>query len=126
MKTWIVIGLLTLAPMLSACTPPPPNLSPVAQTAFKSTQAIKALDMIRDTAIAAHETTPPLLTEQATGTVVSWHRSTIIVVNSAQSGWEAVTLAALDQLADRLSGSDRAALVPYITLARTIIAEVQK
>ena len=124
MRFILIVGLTLSLLTGAACTPPPPTLSPVAQVAFRTTQVIKALDMIRDTAIAANNTTPPVMTERTTGTVVTWHRSTLIVVNAAQQGWQAATLVSLQQLENQLSGTERSTLVPYITLARTILAEV--
>jgi len=106
------------------CAKAPPNLTPAAQTAFKQTQIIKALDMIRDTAIAANATVPPLLNVKTTGTVVTWHWATIVVVHSAAQGWQAAALKSLDELGTNLAATDRPHLVPYITLARTLVEEV--
>lgn len=115
-------------PLMVGCGKPFVTLTPVAQTAFKTTQVIKALDLIRDTAIAGNNTTPPVFSEKTTGQVVTWHRATIIVVNAAQAGWQTATVTALDTLSKQLAAgsAEQAQLVPYITLAKTLLTEVTK
>lgn len=132
LRTLVLILALTFPVGLGVstvgCADPPVTLTPVARTAYRTTQVIKSLDLIRDTAIAGNNTTPPVFNEKTTGTVVTWHRATIIVVNTAGAGWEATTVAALDELSKQLAAgsAERAQLVPYITLARTILTEVVK
>jgi len=119
-----VVRLALVVMLVSSCAVPPPTLSPVGVADFKATQALEALALVRNIAIAAHATTPPLISEKTTGAVVSWHRSTIIVVNAREPGWEGRVLAALTELEQQLAATERARFVPYLTLARTVVQEV--
>ena len=42
-----------------ACTNAPPTLTPAGIAAYRGTQAIQSLDLLRDAAIAANALTPP-------------------------------------------------------------------
>jgi hypothetical protein len=117
--------LLAALALTVACAKTPPDLTPEASVAFKATQAVRALDILRDTAIAAHAQTPPLMPEATTRKVVLYHQSTIKVIQAAPSGWRAVTQTGLDELAGNLSPSDKALLAPYIALVKAVIAEVK-
>ena len=115
-----------LVSLALGCAQPPPNLSPAGVAAFKGTQVIKALDMLRDVAIDAHATVPPLLAETTTRSVVLYHKSAITIIHSTPNGWAPSVQAGLAELSKTLAASERAQLVPYITLAQTLIAEVTR
>ena len=121
--------LLLIATVLSltvACAKTPPSLTPEASLAFKGTQAVKALDILRDTAIEAHAQVPPLLTEEVTRKVVLYHQSTVKIIHGAPAGWTTVARTGLDELMGNLSPPDKALLTPYVALIKTIIAEVTR
>jgi hypothetical protein len=118
---FIVVLLLTVA-----CTKTPPALTPEATIAFKGTQAVKALDILRDTAVAANAQVPPLLTEDVTRKVVLYHQSTVRMIQTSQAGWKAVAQTGLDEVVNNLSPPNRELLAPYVALIRTVLAEVTK
>lgn len=138
--TVIVFAVLAMAAVwLSGCTKAPPTLSPDAKAAFHATRVVQVLDVLRDAAIAANEVVPPLLTTNATRTVVLWHRTAILTVQAVPSGWQATVKAGLFTLTchplaapsqppppctPQLSPSEVAHLTPYVGLALVVINEV--
>ena len=122
MKRLLIFAALSVT---LACAKTPPALSPEASVAFKATQVVRALDILRDTAIAAHAQTPPLMPEATTRQVVLYHQSTVKVIQAAPSGWRAVSETGLAELAGHLSPSDKALLAPYLALVKAVIAEVK-
>lgn len=126
MKQRILIITISVASIIAGCQKAPPNLTPAGVAAFKGTQAIKALDLLRDTAIAANETEPPLVATSTTRSVVLFHKSAITIIHSTPNGWVPTVQAGLSELSRSLEDRERPHMVPYITLAQTIIAEVAK
>jgi len=125
MRTLTLILLCALTLFTPGCTNnPPPNLSPAATTAFQNTQIQKALDLIRDVAQDANATTPPVLSTNTARQVTLWHQSAITVVHARGAGWQSAVFTSLDELATHLSAADKPRLVPYIALAKTLLAEV--
>jgi hypothetical protein len=108
------------------CAHTPPNLSPAGATAFQSHQIQNALDTIRDVAIDANATTPPLLDTATTRKVVAWHQSAITVLHARGVGWVSALTTSLDELQKQLPAAERKTLAPYLALAKTILAEVSK
>jgi len=100
-------------------------LTPEASIAFKATQAVHALDLLRDTATTANAQTPPLLTTEVTRKVVLYHQSTVKVIQSSPGGWKVIAETGLDEVTKNLSSADRQTLEPYIALVRAILAEVK-
>lgn len=126
LKVWAIFPLsfVALCIGLLACHPPPPQLSPHAQTVWKLHEVQKDLDLIRDVAIDANATTPPVLTTDATRTIVTWHKNAITVMHGAAQGWQATVLASLDALATTLPADQYAVIARYVALARAVISEV--
>lgn len=122
MRYWMLI----LPLFVLACTPPPPNLTPEATLAFKATRVVKALDILRDTAVDANAQTPPLLSEVTTRKVVTYHQSALKVIEATPSGWKPIVQAGLTEVESNLPPPERALLGPYIALAKTIIDEVTR
>jgi hypothetical protein len=122
------IALAVVAALIFSvgCTPPPPELSPQAKLAYRNTQVLKTLDLLRDTAIAANEQTPPLVTTDATRKVVNYHKTVVTTMNALQGGWQTTALTGLDELQRNLPPDDARQLAPYIALVRIIIMEVPK
>lgn len=123
MKTVMLALCLSLA---IGCVKTPPNLTPQATIAFKGTQAVKALDLLRDMAIAANAQTPPLLPEDVTRKVVLYHQSTVKVIQAAPGGWKQTAQAGLDELVNNLSPPQRELLSPYVSLIKSILTEVTR
>ena len=95
-------------------------------TAFESHEIQKSLDTIRDIAVDANATTPPVLTTATTRKVVTWHESAITVLHARGAGWVVTLAASLDELLKNLPADERATLLPYVTLAKTILLGVTK
>jgi hypothetical protein len=106
------------------CAHTPPNLSPVAVTAFQNLQIAKALDTVRDIAVDANATTPPVLSTSTTRAIVSWHQGALQVLNARAAGWPATIAASLDAVVSNLPQAERATLAPYVALAKTVLNQV--
>lgn len=119
-------ALMVLSAMLSSagCAKAPPNLTPAAQHAFYGAQVIKDLDRLREVAVAAHATVPPLLSSPETLAVVEWHKAAIVTIHDAPAGWKATVQTGLDQMLQTLSPKAREAIAPYIGLVRAILQEI--
>lgn len=132
MKRFTIWSWLTLALTFGAvgyivgCTHPPPTLSPVAQTAFTNTRVIKALDLLRDTAIAANAQNPPVLSTATTRKIVTAHEATLKIINAAGSGWQAAVRTVLDELVkdQALLPAELAVITPYVSMIKTLIAGI--
>ena len=113
--------LLVLA--LAGCAKAPPTLSPAGVAAFNATRVVKALDLVRDTAIAANAQTPPLVSTANTRIVVNVYESAVRTIAAAPNGWKAIVSKALDELPNQL-GAEYSQIEPYVNLVKTLIAEV--
>lgn len=116
--------VLVLALAFVACHPPPPQLSPHAATVWKLHEVQKDLDLIRDVAIDANATTPPVLNTDATRVIVTWHRTAISVMHAGATGWKATVLTGLDELEHVLPPDQYAVIARYVALAKAVLAEV--
>jgi hypothetical protein len=120
--------LVVLAMAISsatACQKAPPNLSPVGVTAFNNTRVIKALDLLRDTAVDANAQVPPLLTTEITGKVVRYHKLAITGLHDGVAT-PSTLKAGLDDLVTDLPVKYSQLLSPYVGLIKTVIDEVVK
>ena len=122
MAQWLVLCVLFT---LSGCASAPPQLSPEAQIKWQGTQVIKALDTVRDMAIAANETVPPLLSTATTRKIVVYHDSALDIVHAAPSGWLRIVEVGLEELLQDLPERDKRLLGSYIGLAQGVIRGLQ-
>lgn len=106
---------------LHSCAAAPPNLTPASVDDFHKTQAIKALDQIRDIAIAANATTPPQMATASTRLVVSFHEATVKTIQAAGSGWPATIQVAVDNFAKGLPPADATVIAPYVALIDALL-----
>lgn len=115
--------LLALSlPFLSACGPKPaPVVNPAVTRAQQALQVVKALDVIRDTAVGAAATQPPLLSPHALQLVLVWHESAVKVIDAVPGGWQAAVLAGLDQLKADLPPAEYARIAIYVAAAQAAI-----
>ena len=118
----LVVGVCALG--TPQCVKAPPSLSPEATRAFYGTQVIHDLDRLRDVAVAAHETTPPLLSAQETLAVVKWHQAAIVTVHAAPAGWRSEITVGLDQAAQQLSPKAKQTVAPYIAIVKSLLREI--
>ena len=110
---------------LSGCAKAPPDLTPEAKRAFYATQVVKDLDRLREVAVAAHATTPPILTAEETQSVVKWHLGAITSIKAGVSGWQAGVSVGLDALLSSLSPRARSTLAPYVAIVKTLLQEIR-
>lgn len=118
----IVPILLVLA--LASCAKAPPTLSPTGVAAYNATRVVKALDVLRDAAIAANAQAQPLLSTANTRLVVNYHESAVKTIGAIPNGWKAIVEQGLTELQVQL-GAEYAQIAPYVNLVKTLIAEVQ-
>ncbi len=119
-----ILTMLVLALVLPACAPIPAPLSPAGKIAIQNTRVIKALDLLRDAAVDANAAVPPLLSTDTTRKIVTWHRSTLLVIQASGSGWQTAVKEGLTQLKADLPAADVVKLAPYLTLIQTLLTEV--
>lgn len=124
LKGFIIAAVLCVT--LPACAGRlPPNLTPGGRAAWYGTQAIAALDVVRDIAIAANRTTPPLMAEVDTRRVVLYHQSAIKVIHDTPEGWRPVIEAGLDETLKNLAKPQRDLLAPYADLVKAVLREIK-
>lgn len=122
----ILAVVFFLAACASQCAKTPPTLSPKGAAAFHATRVVKALDVVRDTAIDANAQQPPLISEDTARKVVTWHRAAVLTIGASPQGWAPTVTTGLDQLLASLPPSDRAQLGPYLSAAKLLIVEVTR
>jgi len=120
----ILFALCMLA--FVSCASAPPSLSPAATTAFKKTQVIKAIDLLRDVAIDANAQTPPLVSTATTRKIVEAHRTALLTIRASDSGWAAAVGATLDTLSHDPSflPEEVSRFAPYFSLIAAVITQV--
>lgn len=126
--SWLTIALCAASTGYAVgCNHAPPTLSPVAQTAFTNTRVIKALDLLRDTAISANAQTPPVLSTATTRKIVTAHEATLKIINAAGSGWQSAVTQALNELVKdkALLPAELAVITPYVSMIQTLIAGIR-
>jgi len=121
------VGLLCLVVSTLACANhPPPTLTPSARAAWYGLRAIQALDVLRDTAIAANAQTPPLVSTDTTRKIVTFHESAITTIHNVPLGWAAAVETGLGEVVKDLPPNDRRLFGPYIQLIQITIGEVRR
>jgi hypothetical protein len=123
MKRIVLIAALLVS---SACVKAPPTLTPAGVAAFNGTRVVKALDVLRDSAIAANAQVPPLLSTATTRKVVTYHESALKTIQAAPSGWVPTVQAGLTEVGKDLPPAEQQQLGPYLALVQTLIMEVAK
>lgn len=106
------------------CAKAPPDLTPQAQQAFYKTEALKGLDLLRDFAIGGEATTPKVIPTATTRDVVETHRSIVLVMRAADTGWRDAVSTALDELLNRRTDTEKAKFGPYVALVKSLLKEI--
>ncbi len=101
----------------------PASLSTQGQSAFYRTRLVKALDVIRDTAVDAEAA--GALSTATTRKVVVAHESLLKVIDVAAAGWKAAVGTGMDELTRDLPPSEAQLLRPYVALIKIVLQEVQ-
>jgi hypothetical protein len=125
MKSYFLLVLLALFTM-PQCASAPSTLSPVGTRDYRTLQVVKALDLVRDTAIDANAQIPPLLDEETTRKIVMYHSSALRTIQAVPNGWVVTVEAGLDDVIKDLPADKRKLFGPYIALTKTLITEVTK
>lgn len=125
MQKMLLAMLLAVFTVACGASRMPPNLSPPAAAAWNATQVVRALDVVRDIAIAAGQTNPPLIAEGDTRVVVQYHQSALQVIRETPNGWKPVVEQGLDQTLNRVSSTTRSLISPYVDLVKAILREVK-
>lgn len=113
---------LVLVGFMAGCAKAPPSLSPTGVADFNKTRVVKALDLVRDTAVDA-EAAHVIATDDARQ-VVLWHKSAVTVVAASETGWKAIVTTTVDQTVSHLSSAAQSRLGPYIALLKALLQEV--
>ena len=125
MKRHLRSSVILVLLLFSACAKTPPTVTtPQGITAFQNLQIYKTLDLIRDIAIDANDTEPPILRTDVTRKVVSWHKSALTLIHARAEGWRAVILNGLDGILRTMSDDERSVFSPYVALLKTIVESV--
>ena len=133
----IIAGYMALGLYVVGCAKTPPALTPDAQIAFQATRVVKALDVVRDAAIAANDMAPPKLTTNDTREVVQWHKTVVQVIQVTPNGWKPVVKMSLyvatcdprlapkpESCVPQLPKAALAQLQPYMGLVVLVLMEV--
>lgn len=123
---FVLVALTITLGCAESCAKAPPNLTPEATAAFNGLQAVRALDLLRDTAIAANAQVPPLIDEATTRKIVLYHQSAVKIVQASPGGWKPAVQTGLDELLKDLSPSSKQTLAPYVALLKSILNEVTR
>lgn len=116
---------LSIIAFTTDCAKAPPTVTtPQGIVAFQNLQVQKALDQVRDIAVDANATTPPVLSTDTTRKVVTWHKAAITTLHARTNGWQAALLTGLDELTKGLPAKDQQVLAPYIELVKVILQGV--
>jgi hypothetical protein len=116
--------VLCLCLVLPSCAKTPASLGPAGITDFQTLQIGHDLDLIRDIAQEASKTSPPVLSRDIAVKVTLWHKAAVQTLASRPQGWKATIQTGLDGVLSTLTEKDRAVLLPYVTLLRTVLASL--
>lgn len=119
------ILLIAAGFQVSCAANQPPNLTPQAQAAFHNTQAIKMLDLLRDTAIAANALQPPLVSTNTTRRIVQLHESSLKLIDARVAGWQSAVAQSLQELLTDVPDAEKRILGPYLALGLTTLKGLQ-
>lgn len=95
------------------------NLTQPGITALHTTEVIKVLDVIRDTAVDG--LAAKVIPEATSTRVVDWHRAAVLTIQQAPNGWSATTISGLNNLKATLTSSEVSVIGPYIDSAIALI-----
>jgi hypothetical protein len=108
----------------AACFHAPPTLGPVAATDFQKTRVIKALDLLRDFAVDGEAASPQVVPTALARKIVTYHQTTLKVLNEAGTGWQHFVTSTLDTFVQTLSAKEQSRVAPYVTLVKTLITDI--
>lgn len=119
------LALFVLTFTVGCASHVPPNLSPAGVAAYNGTQVVKALDVLRDAAVAANELQPPLVDISATRKVVEYHRAALRTIEQAPNGWQSTVAEGLKQTIASLPKDAQQLLAPYTALVSDLIGRLR-
>ncbi len=98
------------------------NLTAPGIRALQTTEVVKVLDIIRDTAIDGNATN--VISTPTTTKIVTWHKVTLQTIQSTPDGWKTTVLSGLDNLKSALPSNEVNIIGPYIDSAKSLIEAV--
>lgn len=102
----------------------PSSLSAGGRRDFQIQRIVKALDLLRDTAVSAAAQEPPLVAFDTRQQIVRYHQSAVRLIAAGLSGWKASVLAGLEDAVANVPTDEREILQIYVTFVKMIISEV--
>lgn len=121
--------ILVLALVSSACAIPASvggrstaQLTTPGIVALHGVEVVKALDIVRDTAIDAEAA--KILPTATVTKIVKWHKAALDIIRSTPGDWKPSVLAGLDVLKKELTPSELSIVGPYIESAIFLIKAV--
>jgi len=124
-KTFSSLFIISLLILSTSCAGnSQPQLSPAGQAAATVTQVIHAIDVVRDTAIAANAQNPPLISTNNTRKIVDFHESAVKLMVALPTGWKSAVLTSLDELQKNVTVAEWNQISVYVVALKTLIAGV--
>jgi len=124
-KTFSSLFIISLLVLSTSCAGNNnPQLSPAGQAAATVTQVIHAIDVVRDTAIAANAQNPPLISTDNTRKIVNFHESAVKLMVALPTGWKSAVLTSLDELQKNVTIAEWNQISVYVVALKTLIAGV--
>lgn len=124
MKKYVIATFLLLS--LAACGSNPPastdptrNLSATGHAAYDSMKVLKALDAVRDIAVAAEK--EKFISSADALKVIEYHRQVVKLMDVTPTGWKATALAGLDQLQKDLTPPEWKQVEPFAIALRSLL-----
>lgn len=128
-----LVLLLALWLPLAGCSHPAPgaidptvNLSPTGKASYQALRVGKALDVLRDVAVAGEKQTPKVVSSAGALKVIAYHRQVVTTMAAIPDKWLTVAEVGLDQLRQDLSAAEWARIAPFVDLLRTLYTEWHK
>ena len=115
-----LISSCASAPSLS----PPASLSAAGRRDFQLTRVVKALDLLRDTAVSAAAQDPPVISFETRQQIVRYHQAAVRTIAVMPSGWPANVVTGLDEVMALLPANEREMLGTYVRFVKAIVSEV--
>ncbi len=117
MKTWLLVCLLTLTPVLSGCHAPVTVTTPQAQTAYRADQVVVRIGEFQQVVIdSSHAGTVKVGDAHV---IVEWTTASLATLGATPDGWQAALKAGWPQV--RTIASRYPVLVPYVTILDGIL-----
>lgn len=116
----LAFGLVVLA-LFSGCASAPPNLGQKAKVAWENSRYQGQMDVVRNTAIEV-SAIPVTVVKP----VVTWHRSSIIILHQRSDGWKASIITGLNEVQMNLPPAQKQQWGQYFDAVRVVLEFVMR